>query len=242
MSKKIIAVALAIVMIAVMFTACSKKLRVEKIQGKDHAVMTDKDGNVIVDENNRVQAIVTDNAGEVVTFENGEPQTYWVPITNYFVADGKLYTPIYTLASIKGWEMNASGAMEKDGSEGKCKITVAKVLTKDYEDATLDEYLKFKEEQDKAATPEFEKQGYKISYTKETVSLTEDNIQMISYKVIIYNKDGSIANYAETLFFQLNRSDKYSIHYASESGVGYDEKFDFRAFINENFDLVKTDK
>ncbi len=239
MSKKIIAVALAIVTIAVMFTACNKKLRVEKIQGKEHAVMTDKDGSVIVDANNKVQAIVTDNAGEVVTFENGEPQTYWVPITNYFVADGKLYTSVYTLTSVKGWQMNDSGVMEKDGSEGKCTIKVAKVLTKDYEDKTLEEFLEFKEKQDVAARPEYEKQGYTISYTKETVSLTEKNIKMTSYKVIIYNKDGSIANYAETLYFQLGRTDKYSIHYSSADGVGYDEKFDFRAFVNENFELIK---
>ena len=239
MSKKIIAVALAIVMIAVMFTACSKKLRVEKIEGKEHAVMTDKDGNVVVDASNRVQAIVTDRAGEIVTYEGGEPQTYWVPIQNYFVADGKLYTGMCVLSSVKGWEMAEAGVMEKKDTDGKCTITVSIMIEKDYEDASLEEWLAHNRETEKELAIALKENGYSVEASEEKVTLTDRDINMILRKAVIYNPDGSIANYSESLFFQLGASQKYSIQYKCVDGVGYDESFDFIDFVDNNFKLIK---
>ena len=238
MSKKIIAVALAIVMIAVMFTACSKKLRVEKIEGKEHAVMTDKDGNVVVDASNRVQAIVTDRAGEIVTYEGGEPQTYWVPIQNYFVADGKLYTGMCVLSSVKGWEMAEAGVMEKKDTDGKCTITVSIMIEKDYEDASLEEWLAHNRETEKELAIALKENGYSVEASEEKVTLTENNIDMILCKAVIYNPDGSIANYSETFYFQVEGNKKYSIQYKCADGVGYESNFVFTDFVNHNFNVL----
>ena len=253
MSKKIIAVALVVICIALMFTACSDEQKLVKIKGREYLAMTDKDGNAVIDASNRLQAVVTDSNGEVVTFENGEPQTHWVPIDPYAVVDGKYYTPDFYLSSIKGWTFDTAGILFKDKSNNNCKIQISQVLDpkipvagtenaeeKEYiENPKFEDYIEYKDKVDAQALPEFEKQGYKVSHKKETVSLTAKKITMISYVSVIYDKDGNVFNYNETLYFKLDEKTWYSIQYNSARGEGYDEKFDFRAFVNENFQLIK---
>ena len=253
MSKKIIAVALVIICIALMFTACSDEMKIVKIKGNEYAAVTDENGNAIVDASNRLQALVTDGDGNVVTHENGEPQTHWVPIDPYAVIDGKYYTPDFVLNSIKGWTYDTAGILVKDKSNNNTKIQIAQVIEpkipvegtenateKQYiENPTFEDYIEYKDKIDAQALPAFESEGYKVSYKKETVSLTARDITMISYVSVIYNSDGSIFNYNETLYFKLDEKTWYSIQYTSARGDGYDESFDFRAFINENFQLIK---
>lgn len=80
MNKKILAVALAILFIATAFTACKSKLDMTEINGKEYPLATDKDGNTIVNEENKVAVLVTERDGEVIKYENGEDQTYWVEL------------------------------------------------------------------------------------------------------------------------------------------------------------------
>ena len=54
MSKKIIALALVLVTVATVFTACQKKLDMYKINGVDVPVMTNEDGKAVIDEDNRM--------------------------------------------------------------------------------------------------------------------------------------------------------------------------------------------
>ena len=65
---------------------------------------------------------------------------------------------------------------------------------------------------------------------------------MVYYKEIIYNPDGTYANYSESLYFQYGKTtDKYCIQYKSANGVGVDEKFNFIEFVNSNF-TVRPEK
>ncbi len=238
MSKKIIALALVLVLVATVFTACGEKYRVEKIAGNEHAVMTDEEGNVVIDPDKGVQAIVTDRDGEIVTYENKEPQTYWVSIPNYFVADGVYHSSIYTMKTIDGWDMLDSGIMEKKDSEGKCTIKCSAVIEKDYEEASLLDWLVLRDKRNAEAKPLYEEKGYKVTVEKKEVTVS--GTAMVHYKEVIYNPDGSLANYSETLYFQLGSYDKYSIQYSSQEGVGYNDKFDFIDFVDNNFAIVKT--
>lgn len=238
MSKKIIALALVLVLVATVFTACGEKYRVEKIAGNEHAVMTDEEGNVVIDPDKGVQAIVTDKDGEIVTYENKEPQTYWVSIPNYFVADGVLHSSLYSMKAIDGWDMSDYGIMEKKGTEGKCEVHCAAVIEKGYEDASLLDWLLVRDERNAQAKPLYEAEGYKVTVEKTNVTVTNKDLPMVHYKEVIYNPDGSLANYSECLYFQLGSSDKYVIQYSCKDGVGYDEDFDFIGFVDTNFTLV----
>ncbi len=237
MSKKIIAIALALVSVATVFTACQKKLDIYKISGVDVAVVTNEDGKAIVDESNRIAAIVTDREGEIVTYENKEPQTYWATVQNSFVADHTLYTPVYVMAGLDGWEFNAIGGMEKKKTNGQCKIECAIIIEEEYMDKSLEDYLKMRDERNAQALVLYEKEGYKVTVEKKAVELTEKKIPMVYYTEIIYNSDGSIANYSESLYFQYGGTDKYSIQYKSAEGVGLDKDFNFIEFVNNNFKL-----
>lgn len=242
MSKKIIALALTLICIATVFTACQQKFDMYKINGIDIAVVTDADGKAIVDESNRIAAIVTDREGEIVTYENKEPQTYWVTVQNSFVVDNTVYTPVYLMEGLSGWEFNALGGLEKKKTNGKCKIECAIILEEDYMDKSLDDYLKKRDERNAEALALYEKEGYKVTVEKKTVEVTEKKIPMVYYTEIIYNSDGSIANYSESLFFQHGGTDKYSIQYKSADGVGLDKDFDFIEFVNNNFELREIEE
>lgn len=238
MSKKIIAVALALVCIATVFTACQQKLDIYQINGNDIAVVTNEDGKIVINDENKLCAIVTDREGEIVTYENKEPQTYWIQLDNSFVADNTVYTPVYTMKGLSGWEFNVIGSMEKKKTNGQCQISCSLIIANGYEDKNLDEYLKYRDELNVEAKALYEKEGYKISVEKKTVEVTADKIPMVYYKEIIYNSDGSYANYSESLYFQYGKTtDKYCIQYKSSDGVGVDEKFNFIDFVNNNFTL-----
>ncbi len=235
MSKKIIALALALVTIATVFTACQKEFDIYKIAGDDVAVVTDEDGKVVVDDENRLCAIVTDRDGEIITYENKEPQTHWIALKNAFIADNTVYTPAFVMEGIKGWEFSPTGALEKNKTNGKCKISCSFVAEKDYLDVTLDEYIEIYDQRNAEALALFEKEGYKVSVEKKFLEVTTKKIPMVYYNSIIYNKDGTIANYSESLYFSFGETDKYIIQYVSSEGVGLDEDFNFIDFVNSNF-------
>lgn len=232
MSKKIIALALAVVSVATIFTACRHKVDLYKINGVEVAVVTDEDDKAVVDEHNRIAAVVTDRNGEVVTFGNGEPQTYWLTVQNSFVADNTVYTKVYTMEGLDGWEFDTIGNMVKKKTNNQCKIQCGMVIEKEYMDKSLEDYLKMRDERNAQAKVLYENEGYKVSVEKRVVEATEDKIPMIYYKEIIYNSDGSIANYSESLYFEYGKTDKYNIHYTCASGVGFDKDFNFLSFVN----------
>ena len=95
MNKKILAVALAMLFIVTAFTACKSKLDMTEINGNEYPLATDKDGNTIINEENRIAVIVTDENEEVITYTDGEDQTYWLQLDGDYVTDdmvqGKLY-------------------------------------------------------------------------------------------------------------------------------------------------------
>ena len=237
MSKKIIALALVLVTVATVFTACQKKLDMYKINGVDVPVMTNEDGKAVIVEDNRICAIVTDRDGKVVEYAKDEPQTYWVSVENSYVVDDTVYTPVFTMKGLDGWEFNAIGGMEKKKTNGKCKIECAQVIEKDYLDKSLDEYLEVRDERNLQAKELLEKEGYRVSVEKKVVEATVDSVQMIYYKEQIFNSDGSLANYSESLFFQQGENNKYTIKYVSSEGIGHDENFNFLEFVNNNITI-----
>ena len=237
MSKKIIALALVLVTVATVFTACQKKLDMYKINGVDVPVMTNEDGKAVIDEDNRICAIVTDSDGKVVEYAKDEPQTYWVSVENSFVVDDTVYTPVFTMKGIDGWEFTPIGGLEKKKTSGKCKIECSMVLEKDYMDKSLDEYLEVRDERNLQAKELLEKEGYRVSVEKKVVEATVDSVQMIYYKEQIFNSDGSLANYSESLFFQQGENNKYTIKYVSSEGIGHDENFNFLEFVNNNITI-----
>ncbi len=232
MDKKIIAVALVLVLMVTAFVGCTKR-ETTKINGKDYILYTDDEGNTVINDKNQVVAVVTEEDGEVATFENGEDQTFFVQLYGPVVKDDTLSIDNYRLGIPEGWSTTTDGKIVKDGTENKCYIKCVKVF--EYNETTnLDVYLEKIDEQNDQLIPGFEKEGYKLTVDKKEVVFSPDSFQGYKYTYKILDKDSKVVHYAENYYFVSNKV-AYSLTYACEDGIGYDESFNFDNYANTQF-------
>ena len=73
MDKKIIAVICAsLIVISAAFASCGKKKPTINAKDATYEVVTDEEGNTVLNENGEIEIYVTDEDGKKVTDENGE--------------------------------------------------------------------------------------------------------------------------------------------------------------------------
>lgn len=254
MEKKIIALALVIVIMVTAFVGCGQKYKTTKIGGEDLLLATDAEGNTIVEEN-QFAVVVTNNDGEPITFGDGEPQTYYVNVPGSIPIDGIMYGSNFTLKLLDGWTSTDVDRVNKDKTDNKCYIQFAETyeLKKDekFEDAfvatdktnkemeaVLNDEAKLKELI--KTNPEAEKYlGGKCTVDISKGTFTADAYPCKIYKSKIVDKDGNVIHYAENLYFLVDKT-VYCMNYICTDGVGYDESFDFSSYLRENFTFVKT--
>lgn len=254
MEKKIIAVALVLVIMVTAFVGCGQKYKTTKINGGEYILHTDAEGNTVV-ENNQFVAVVTDNNGEPITFGNGEPQTFYVPVPGSIPIDGIMYGSNFTLKLLDGWTSTNVDRINKDDTNNKCYIQFLKSRTLD-KDETLAEALKETEEINKQLVetinneeklkeliktkPEVEKYlGSKATYDISAGTFTADAYSCRTYKSKIVDKNGEVIHYAESWYFLVDKN-IYCMNYVCTDGVGYDESFDFGSYLRESFTFVET--
>ncbi len=244
MEKKIIAIALVLVLMVTVFVGCSKKRETTEVNGKDYILYTDAEGNTVINENNQVIAVVTDENGEVVTFENGEDQTYFVQIDGAVIKDGVMKGTKYEMNVIEGWTASENGKMYKDGTENKCYVQFVEMTTLG-EDETFDIYLEkidlqYQPEafEDAGQKVEVEDEEYVFKASKGTTTISNSALACTFYTYKILNANGEVIHYAENYYFAKNGV-VYMINYACVDGIGYDENFNFENYINANFTFTK---
>lgn len=243
MNKKIIAVALALLVMAAAFTGCKKDYEIRKIQGKEFPIAVDDDGNTIIDDQNRVAFYVTDEHGDIEEDEDGEPMTNWVQVYNQFVTDDEVNTPAFSMTKIDGWEFSEVGVLRKKKTDNKCYIQCVKVCDikeeSDKEEAmNMEIYLANVDKTNKETITALRAEGYAIDYIEDTVTLTMNRIPAEYRKFMIYSLDGDLISYSEGYYFERGE-EVYKLDYTCLDGVGYDEDFDFEAFTNTNFVIKK---
>lgn len=243
MEKKIIAIALVLILIVTAFVGCSQKRDTTKLNGKEYVLYTDKEGNTVINDKNQVVAVVTDENGEAITFENGEDQTFFVQINGGVVAGDEVAGANYRLKVINGWEGNADGRIYKKGTNQKCYIQFVKVLEFE-EGKTLDDYLEALDEQNeqlKAGITQAEgMEGATVTIDKGEKYLSSASAAGHTYTYKIVDKDGKVIHYAENYYFTIDKT-AYSLSYACADGVGYDETFNFASYVDTSFKFVKHD-
>ena len=254
MEKKIIAIALVLVLMVTAFVGCGKNHNKMNIGGKEVLLETDAEGSTLI-KDDKLVAIVTDNAGEIITHENGENQTYYINIPGSLVIDGITHGEHYKLKLLKGWTATDFNKVYKDGTDGKCYIDCVMALSKFEEGEDIDTYLEKIDTQDETVikvfsdekamaelvkdNPAVEKfNGCKYEVTKSNASITKDNL---SCRVRIHkavDKNGDLIHYVESYYFVSGES-LYTLSYTCEDGKGYDKTFDFKSYVNQNFTFVK---
>ena len=232
MNKKILALALAIVFIATAFTACKKGPELTKINGKDYPLAQDDNGETIINEKNQIAILVTDENKEVIKYEDGEDQTRWLQINGALIIDDKIQTKDHSFNIPEGWQGEESSArVVKDGTNGKCYMQLVQVTTPKNQEA-IETYLKKLDEQNESLIPGLKAQGYTLTVEDSTDGFQGRN--HIKYVYKITDSNGQIVHYVENYYFEAEKN-IYTITYACENGVGYDETFNFKGYLVENF-------
>ncbi len=241
MEKKIIAIALVLVVMVTVFVGCSKKRETINYNGKEYILYTDKEGNTKLNEQNQLIVVVTDEQGEVLTYANGEDQTRPLQIFNNLVVGDEVAGANYRFKVPEGWEGNDSGHVYKKNTDKKCYIKFDKV-TEFEKGKNLDTYLDVIDEQNeqlKAGIPQAEgMKGAKLTVNKSEKTITVDNLQSVLYVYKIVDKDGKTIHYAENFYFSSGDT-AYKVSYVCQDGVGYDAGFNFTSYVNSNFKFVK---
>lgn len=254
MEKKIIAIALVLVVMVTAFVGCGQKYKTTKVGNKEYLLHTDAEGNTII-KDDKLVAVVTDRDGEIITYENGENQTYYVPIPGSLVIDGIVRGDNFTLNILDGWTSTDYNIIFKDKTDNKCYIKFEKIVKELKKDETLATYLEkvdknnqdiidaFSNDElmdklvkDNPAVEKFRDCTFTIEKGETVIS--KDNIPCQFRINKIVDKDGNVVHYVENYYIVLNKA-IYKLDYACEDGVGYDEEFDFKSYANQNFTFVK---
>lgn len=238
MEKKIIAVALVLVLMVTVFTACGKKYLIKEFEGLEYPLVTDDEGNTILNESNGIAFYVTNENNEIVTDDKGETQTNWVTLNSDLATDDILAGDFYRLKVPEGWEADgAAGRLEKKDSNEMCCITPVMVVPEMEDGKTYTDYLASHEDSLKQVEDGMKKEGHSVSLVKSETVITENGHVCSKYVFDAYEKDGKPIIHSESLFFVRGRT-IYKMEYFSLLGVGYDKDFDFEAYLNENFEFI----
>ena len=246
MSKKIIAVSLALLIMVVGFVGCGKK-DIITINGEEYYVMTDDNGDAVINDKNQAAALVTDSSGETVTYENGEPQTYLVKIFDTYEQGEYAYGEHYKLPIIKGWSISGLNKIVKDGTDGKTYIefVFVKELEKvDEKYPTIDECLAETDDYNQQIAdafadekvmenlikenPEFAMyKGCKIELGKSNTMIKGRNYTVRTTEIV--NESGTTIHYAESCYF-IDSGALYSVNFVSQENV---EKIEFQKYLQD---------
>lgn len=239
MSKKILAVSMAIVIMALVFAGCKKdELLKSKISGVEYVLATDDDGNTILDDQNQIAVHPTNKDGEFVTNADGDVATSYVNLGNAaLITPEKIITSTYTLKANKGWYVYQSGYIVKDGfTENECYIKMIYMGQKsdgkgysDYAQGFYEQNLKYEKE--------FEKAGYDVELSLDDAVITNKNLPAKKQQCTVKDPSGKIIAYTENYYFEYGE-ELYELNYACDGEKTYDASFSFPEYVKENVSLI----
>lgn len=233
MIKKILAVALAIVLTVLVFAGCSKKAENVDVNGVDKPVAYNENGYAIFDEEGHIRIYDTDENGRIIYDEQGNPGYKYYDGDGYLYHDGMIDTPQYALAMPSGWEYSGTSTFFKKDTDNKCKVQIFVAL----EDGTqIESFVATNRESNKEvmAKTEAEYEGYKAEMTTDDFVFGTKEIQAYTNIYKVTDADGKLVHYAVDMFVLMDGK-VYDINYLCTNGIGYDESFDFVNYIKENF-------
>ncbi len=199
MEKKIIAVALVLVLMVTVFTACGKKNTFTLDNGQEVVLATDEEGSTMIDRDGKLVVYVTDTDGDYVTYENGERQTNMVDFPKMLINGQTMETPIIRWTIPEGWTFNKRGMAVKDDTDGNVSVKLLE-LGSAKNNALLVLYSN--------AVTALEKQMEEIVKTypdsKMTVEDTTiwDGTEASRILIEIYDTDGTCIQYTDGYYYE----------------------------------------
>ena len=254
MEKKIIALALVLVLMVTAFVGCGQKHKTTKVNGQDLLLETGADGEIVTKDDQFV-VVVTDRDGEIITYENGENQTYYVDIPGSMVMDGYTFGEHYKIKLLDGWTATDYDIIYKDGTDGKSYIKLSMAVKKFGKGEDINTYLEKVDAQDQQIIDTFADEkamaeliktnpdiakfdGCTYTVEKKFTTITKDNISCQARVHKAVDKDGKVIHYVENYYF-MSEGTLFKLDYACEDGAGYDADFNFQGYAAKNVTFVK---
>ena len=235
MQKKIVAVSLVILMVALLLASCGNKYLMGEINGVERPLVTDAEGNTELDDEGKIAVYVTDAKGNIKYDENGNPEKRYYDQPSQRVNGNVLETLAYKFTAPDGWTLNSNGVFYKDGTDDKCKIQFVKDTTLENGE-TYESFLN----KDKIRQQEFI-EGIKTQYSDSAMDVTRGELatgeQFTVFTFIIKDGSGSVFYYGSSVYIQIG-NEIYSANYSCDDG-SYDESFDFVGTVSSNLVIKK---
>lgn len=235
MTKKIIAISCALVMLVLVFAACQKKPQTTTINGEEYVLVTDAEGNTVMSSDGMLKAYVLDEKGYIVTNQDGSNAEKLVSLpNNTIIGDQTVSTDEYSLTMPKGWTATDAGQFTKDKTDGKCFVLLGLEYDLEANQTTFAEFVQNYRASEELTEAEFKKNrpGLQIDTTYEDTTLGGHQASITSTKIT--DETGKLIHYALIYRYEYN-GQVYRLNYACIDGVGYDENFDFVSYVNENY-------
>ena len=109
MQKKIVAVSLVILMVALLLASCGNKYLMGEINGVERPLVTDAEGNTEIDNEGKIAVYVTDAKGNIQYDADGNPQKNYYKLPEKMVNGQTLETLDYKFTMPKGWTLKDDG-------------------------------------------------------------------------------------------------------------------------------------
>lgn len=228
MSKKIIALALATMLLVLSFSACGKKKEniITAPGGKEYEAVTDENGKQIIDGDD-IRVYKTDENGEYVTDAEGNKETVLIEYPKQIVNDkDKIYETKDIRFTIQdnAWLLATDGVFIMKDKEGSVKAMVKDI------DSVGENFIGIKAYVDKEINndinlqlfEELDKQGYTVEIHQEDVELTSKMIQGIAVEYQVKDPEGKMFHYAYNIYFLYNAR-IFRAEYSCLNGAFYDE-------------------
>ena len=224
MNKKILALALAIVLIATAFTACGNKLEMTQVGKNEYPLAEDDKGETITNEDGQIAVLVTDDNGEVPTYLDGEDQTYWIDMVYSYIKGED-----YSLKLGKGWTYSYDKkAYFKDGSDENIYV---KVIEFENLYSDLDDYMTKTMDSSAEYIDSVMENFPGSEYTITDGTFSEENIPCKVIKTNIKNDKG-VYYYTSSIDF-IYKDKVISVNYVCQNGEF--EEIDLLELVNEGF-------
>ena len=105
MEKKIIAIALVLVLMVTAFVGCTKGKKFVDADGYEHLLCLDEEGNTVLNDEGKLVVYITEPDGKIREDDDGEPMTGYVAFPEQVIKGNTLETPDYKITLSDEWEL-----------------------------------------------------------------------------------------------------------------------------------------
>lgn len=235
MQKKIVAVSLVILMVALLLASCGNKYLMGEINGVERPLVTDAEGNTELDDEGKIAVYVTDAKGNIKYDADGNPEKRYYDLPEKLIKGNTLETSAYKFTAPDGWTLKDNGIFYENGTADGAYIQCVKETTLS-DGKSYEAFLAEKQSLPLDVLEELKEQNIDVTVdvTNGTLSSGE-GFTMVSC-IMKDNSDGTIY-YTDSAYVNI-RNDVYSVNYVYKGGAS-DEPLDFMNLVSSNLVIKK---